>query len=100
MDEVFCNSTESIILSCQISGEMSEFGFSSWEHRFHGTFIRSIPGNVTGNVLFLSIDSCNYEDNGEYICEAWNKAFQQLFRQSKSTTVIITGNYFINLFSY
>lgn len=71
---------------------MSEFGFYPWEHRFNGTYIRSIPGNVTGNVSFLTIDSCNYEDNGEYSCEAWNQVFQQLFRQKKSTTVIITGN--------
>ncbi|CAC5408250.1 TTN [Mytilus coruscus] len=91
IDMVFCNNTESVILSCRVSGEMSEFGFSPWVHRFHGTYIRSVAGNVTGNVSFLSIDSCNYEDNGEYICEAWNKDSQQIFRQKSSTRVIVKG---------
>ncbi|XP_071131048.1 uncharacterized protein [Mytilus edulis] len=88
---VFCNKTDSVILSCQISGEMSEFDFYPWEHRFNGTYIRSIPGNVTGNDSFLNIDSCSYEDNGEYICEARNKDSQKIFHQDISTSIIVKG---------
>ncbi|XP_052070889.1 uncharacterized protein LOC127709405 isoform X1 [Mytilus californianus] len=91
IDMVFCNNTDSVILTCRVSGEMSEFGFSPWEHIFNGTYIRSLTGNVTGNVSFLSIDYCTYEDNGEYICEAWNKDSQQIFRQKSSTNVIVKG---------
>ncbi|CAG2256932.1 unnamed protein product [Mytilus edulis] len=92
VDNVFCNNTASVILSCRISGEMSKFGFSQWEHRFHDTYIRSVTGNISGNVSFLAIDSCNYEDNGEYICEAWNQDSKQLFRRKSSISVIVTGS--------
>ncbi|VDI49108.1 Hypothetical predicted protein [Mytilus galloprovincialis] len=91
VDKVFCNNTASVILSCRISGEMSKFGFSQWEHRFHDTYIRSVTGNISGNVSFFAIDSCNYEDNGEYICEAWNQDSKQLFRRKSSISVIVTG---------
>lgn len=91
IDMVFCNNTDSVILSCRVSGEMSEFEFSPWEHRFHGTYIRSLTGNITGNVSFLSIDSCNYQDNGKYICKAWNQDSQQIVRLNSSTSVIVKG---------
>lgn len=79
---------------------MSEFGFYPWEHRFNGTNIRSIQGNVTGNVSFLTIDSCSYEDNGEYICEARNKDSQKIFHQDIATSVIVKGSRFIAFSSY
>ncbi|CAG2186900.1 unnamed protein product [Mytilus edulis] len=91
IDMIFCNNTDSVILSCRVSGGMSEFGFSPWEHRFHGTYIRSLTGNITGNVSFLSIDSCNYQDNGKYICKAWNQDSQQIVRLNSSTSVIVKG---------
>ncbi|VDI19592.1 Hypothetical predicted protein, partial [Mytilus galloprovincialis] len=91
LENIYCNHTDSVILSCRVSGEMTELGFMPWEHKFHGTYIRSMTGNITGNVSFLSIDSCSYEDTGEYVCEAWNQDFLQIYHQKRSTNLIILG---------
>lgn len=90
---MICNNTESIVLSCSISGELIIFGFYPWVHSFGNHMIRSLSGNVTDNSSVLEIDSCSYEDNGEYTCKAWNKDSMEIITQNRTINVTVTGKY-------
>lgn len=95
---IYCNSTKETVLSCEVSGELYKYGFAEWVHRFNGQGIRKLNGTVVGNLSFLLLQSCGYQDVGHYICRAWNDYNGQIFWATRKTTVKVFGIYRIKWF--
>lgn len=88
-----CNSSEPAVLSCNVSGELSTFGFSGWIHSFDGTLLRQLDGNISDHTSFLEIKNCSFEDRGDYLCSAWNEDSTGVFLQNATTSLIVAGIY-------
>lgn len=87
-----CSSTASTVISCEISGELSKYGFRQWIHSFNGEQIRKLNGTVVGNSSFLVIHSCGYQDIGTYTCRAWSDHKGHVFLANRTTRMEVVGN--------
>lgn len=95
---IYCNITKETVLSCEVSGELYKYGFAEWVHRFNGQGIRKLNGTVVGNLSFLVLKSCGYQDVGHYICRAWNEYDGHVYWATRKTTVKVLGIYRIKWF--
>ncbi|CAC5408228.1 unnamed protein product [Mytilus coruscus] len=86
-----CNSSESAVLSCNLSGELSTFGFSGWIHSSGGTLLRQLDGNISGKTSLLEIKNCSFDDRGDYLCSAWNEDYTDVFLQNATTSLFVAG---------
>ncbi|CAC5385527.1 unnamed protein product [Mytilus coruscus] len=86
---VSCNNSSLATLSCFISTEMPIYGFTSWTHAYQGTLIRLLNGKMQGNHSILTIDSCSYEDTGDYTCIAWNEYNGNSVYANKTVTLFV-----------
>lgn len=68
-----CLSTLSIVLTCEVAGELFKYGFRRWIHSFNGVIIRKLNGIIAENTSYIIIKSCGYQDAGSYNCVAWNE---------------------------
>lgn len=73
LDTALCNSTEKINISCIIHTEETKYGFGSWIHSYRGTYLRSLKGQIHDKESILVIESCSFEDKGDYMCVVWNE---------------------------
>lgn len=62
-------------------------------HFFQGLFIRSLNGEIQGNMSTLIIDSCSYQDAGEYSCIAWNELKRTRLYANKTVTLAVNSEY-------
>ncbi|XP_076110090.1 uncharacterized protein LOC143078916 isoform X2 [Mytilus galloprovincialis] len=67
-----CNRLQNITLSCEADGSPAKYKFSDWEHRVGGTVIRHLPGDIVGNISYLRLSLCTYQDTGTYYCTVGN----------------------------
>ncbi|XP_063441965.1 uncharacterized protein LOC134722285 [Mytilus trossulus] len=67
-----CNRLQNIRLSCEADGKPAKYKFNDWEHRVRGTVIRHLPGVITGNISYLQLSHCSYQDTGTYYCTVGN----------------------------
>lgn len=86
-----CNHTADVYLQCILSGDLQFYGFSQWTHSVYGKFIRNLNGRNDGNTSTLLIQSCSYEDAGNYTCRAWNKNNHTNYWSNKTTILTING---------
>lgn len=90
-NQTVCDRTVNIQLLCIISGNLHHYGFSKWIHTINGNYLRKLNGRTRGNMSILLIDSCSFEDVGNYTCMAWNKNKNMEYWSNKSTTLTVNG---------
>lgn len=96
-DNVACTRFSSITLTCYMSGDLVQIGFSPWTHTVEGIFIRYLNGSLNGDKLSLLIAQCTFDDGGEYTCSAWNQDNHQKYWSNTTTVLTIEGMLFIDL---
>ncbi|XP_052066927.1 uncharacterized protein LOC127706386 isoform X2 [Mytilus californianus] len=84
-----CNQTADAYLQCILSGDLQYYGFSQWTHTVNGKFIRKLNGRNHGNTSSLLIQSCSYEDVGNYTCRAWNENNHKKYWSNKTTILTV-----------
>ncbi|XP_076091736.1 uncharacterized protein LOC143063430 [Mytilus galloprovincialis] len=90
-EEFSCNISESVTLVCSVRGDLAIFGFEPWRHSIDGTYIRSLKGSNDAYVSLLFINTCSYQDAGEYTCIVWNTHTGETFVGNTTTTLVVTG---------
>ncbi|XP_052080109.1 titin-like isoform X2 [Mytilus californianus] len=88
-ETVTCNNL-SVALSCNIDTGLPVYGFNPWIHYFNGTFIRSLNGSVQEMKSILELETCSYQNAGEYMCAAWNK-FGDTAQVANKTIVLVVN---------
>ncbi|CAG2190908.1 unnamed protein product [Mytilus edulis] len=88
-EEFCCNVTETVALICSVRGDLAIFGFEPWQHSLNGTYIRSLNGLNDKYVSLLLINTCSYQDAGEYTCIVWNKHTGETLVANKTTRLEI-----------
>lgn len=83
-----------MVLTCEVSGELLNYGFKRWIHSFKGVIIRTINGIIAKNTTSVIIKSCGYQDAGSYTCTAWNGHGMDTFWTNKTSVVQVLGMYF------
>ncbi|XP_071149230.1 uncharacterized protein [Mytilus edulis] len=68
---VTCNSS-AVNLSCIIKTGLPSYGFNLWTHSVNGIHIRTLNGSMNGRESILEVETCSYQEAGEYTCNAWN----------------------------
>ncbi|CAC5384436.1 unnamed protein product [Mytilus coruscus] len=86
-----CLSTLSMVLTCEVSGELLNYGFKRWIHSFKGVIIRTLKGIIAINTTSVIIKSCGYQDTGSYTCIAWNDNGMEKFWTNKTSIVKVLG---------
>lgn len=87
-----CNESRNIELSCIGSGELPVDDFSLWIHTFNGHFIRNLTGTRKANISTIVV-SCSYENEGDYLCQAWTSVQGNRQLNNVSIKVVIQGWY-------
>lgn len=90
-NETECNHSSAIELSCTLGGELVEYGFGPWSHKFNGVLIRHMNGSVNGKKITALIDQCTHKDGGDYTCAAWNIDKNRMYWSNKTTTLRVNG---------
>lgn len=88
---IHCNSSSIATLTCQIRTEQQAYGFHSWIHSFNGVRVRTLNGTTASKESILKIDSCRYDDAGEYTCIAWNMYDETKYTANASVNMIVYG---------
>lgn len=78
-------------MSCTIKTGLPSYGFYLWRHFFNGEFIRTLNGSVHSMKSVLEVETCSYQDAGEYECTAWNKYGNTTFVSHKNISLIVYG---------
>ncbi|CAC5410053.1 unnamed protein product [Mytilus coruscus] len=86
-----CNLHKTIELTCYASSELPVIYFESWVHSIDGYFIRQVNGNNNASTSTIYFDECNYEDEGEYLCQAWTTDHGLNLRNNISGRVVTKG---------
>lgn len=94
---VTCNSS-SVTLTCVIKTGLPLYGFNQWRHFFNGKFIRTLNGSVDDMESVLEVETCSYQNAGEYICTAWNEYGGSMLVANKNISFIVYGRYTLWLF--
>ncbi|CAG2217650.1 unnamed protein product [Mytilus edulis] len=71
---VTCNSS-AVNLSCIIKTGLPLYGFNLWTHSVNGIQIRTLNGSMNmmnGKESILEVETCSFQEAGEYTCNAWN----------------------------
>ncbi|CAC5386898.1 unnamed protein product [Mytilus coruscus] len=84
-----CNQTTDAQLQCYLSGDLHYYGFGQWIHTINGKFIRKLNGTTHGNISTLFLQSCSYEDFGNYTCIAWNENNHHKYWSNKTTILTV-----------
>lgn len=90
-----CLSTLSVVLACEVTGELFRYGFTQWIHTFNGVIIRKLKGIMRNNSTSVIIKSCGYQDTGSYTCIAWNEYGMKTFWTNKTSVVKVLGMYLL-----
>ncbi|XP_071148690.1 neural cell adhesion molecule 1-like [Mytilus edulis] len=90
-ETVTCNNS-SVKLTCTINTGLPVYGFNPWIHYFNGTFIRSLNGSVQEINSILEVDTCSYQNAGEYICVAWNKYGDTALIANKTIVLVVNAS--------
>lgn len=88
-----CINELSIVLTCEVFGELLNYGFRRWIHSFNGVFVRKLNGIVLNNTTSVIIKSCGYQDTGSYTCIAWNEYGKETLLANKTSIVKVLGMY-------
>lgn len=91
ISSVECTHSTDIQLFCNASAELPVINFRSWVHTYNGHVIRHIQGHTYENMSILSLGKCNYENEGEYICNACTKEESIQYCNNISSKVVIKG---------
>lgn len=86
-----CNLYQAIGMTCSASSELPVIYFEPWVHSINGYFIRQVNGNNSANTSTIYFDACNYEDEGEYLCQAWTTDHGLNLRNNISGRVVTEG---------
>ncbi|CAC5387769.1 HMCN [Mytilus coruscus] len=84
-----CNRTADAQLQCYLSGDLHYYGFGQWIHTINGKYIRKLNGTTHGNISTLVLQSCSYEDFGNYTCIAWNENNHHKYWSNKTTILTV-----------
>ncbi|CAC5404483.1 unnamed protein product [Mytilus coruscus] len=87
-ETITCNNS-SVTLSCTINTGLPMYGFNPWIHYFNGTYIRSLNGSVKEMKSILEVETCSYQNAGEYMCAAWNKYGDTVLLANKTIDFVV-----------
>lgn len=91
--ETECLNTLSILLTCEVFGELFNYGFRRWIHSSNGVIVRKLNGIIADNATSIIIKSCGYQDAGSYTCEAWNEYGMKTLLINKTSSVKVLDMY-------
>lgn len=90
MKDVTCNSSSTISLDCGLEGYEVFYNPAEWHHISGGIKIRTLQGTTINNVMSLTVEFCNYQDIGNYIC-IWKGTKDGLDVLNNSATLQVKG---------
>ncbi|XP_052080246.1 sialoadhesin-like isoform X2 [Mytilus californianus] len=90
-ETVTCNNA-SVTLSCTIKTVLPVYGFNPWIHYFNGAYIRRLNGSVLERKSILEVETCSYQNAGEYICTAWNKYGDTTLVANKTIDLVVNAS--------
>lgn len=88
-----CNQSTTINIICYAKSELPVVHFRSWIHMYDRVFIRFIHGTQNSSTSTIKFDKCNFEDEGEYVCQAESSENGLVFLSNTSTNVVVKGWY-------
>lgn len=86
---VYCNTSNDIILTCNIIKNDTNAWQNRWMHYRNNVFIRTYSGSGSSRESVWNIRYCDYQDAGEYVC-SWTYNHTEV---SASSVVIVYGNH-------
>ncbi|VDI19587.1 Hypothetical predicted protein [Mytilus galloprovincialis] len=86
---VTCNVSALVTVTCNATGNIGSFG--DWIHSYGGKLIRTVQGKKSNNTSTIYIDNCDFEDIGEYTCNAWNRFGNETYRSKVTTRLRVYG---------
>lgn len=97
---VTCNSS-AVNLSCIIKTGLPSYGFNLWTHSVNGIHIRTLNGSINGMESVLEVETCSYQEAGEYTCNAWNTHGETSLVVNKNISLQVNSRYtFLLLYSF
>lgn len=88
-----CNQSTTITVECNAKSELPVVHFRSWIHKYNKIFIRFINGTQHSSTSTIKFDTCNFDDEGEYVCQAETSENGLVFQSNTSTNVVVIGWY-------
>lgn len=86
-----CNQSTTITIVCNATSELPFRQFGLWIHMYKNDFIRFVNGTQNSSTSTIELNKCNFEDGGEYVCQAHSRERGNVFWSNKSTNVAIKG---------
>lgn len=83
-----CTTPDAVELFCNISSKANVHCNVNWEHYFNGVHIRTLQGITNQQSSSLDINFCDFQDEGQYICEC-NINNRRLLGSAK---LVVNGN--------